>query len=479
MTVTGNSLVEIDPATLTANDTDADGNPLTITAVSNPLNGTVQLVGGVIRFQPTAGFAGTAGFDVTVSDGAGATANSHVTVTVTQLNKPPVAVDDLVFQRIGQPLRITAATLLGNDTDPDGDALTLLSLGTPSIGTLSAQADGSYIFNAPPFNTADARLTYTIEDGRGGTATANLTIRPQPNRAPTVAVTTATTAEDQPRVFTIASLLANAGDADGDTLSLASVRAENGVAVIDRAAGTVTYTPPTDYNGPARLFYGVSDGQRTTEGRVDITVTPVNDAPRASLVSLTGRLGETLRIDPATLLAKVTDVDRDTLTITGVTPRSGGTVSIEPGTGIILYTATGTGNTGFSFTVSDGTTSITAAASVVVPLLAVGDVVVTTVGTPIVLDAATLLANDVGARATSCPSSVSRLRPTARCPIMPPPAQLPSRRGTVLPDAPCSATRPLSPVSSRRPRSPSRSFARMHPRALGHRSGHCGAACHD
>ncbi len=68
---------------------------------------------------------------MTISDGAGGTATSHVTVNLTPVNAAPVAVDDLITLRFGQPLRITAAMLTGNDTDADGDALTLVSLSAP------------------------------------------------------------------------------------------------------------------------------------------------------------------------------------------------------------------------------------------------------------------------------------------------------------------------------------------------------------
>ncbi len=73
-------------------------------------------------------------------------------------------------------------------------------------------------------------MNYTVSDGRGGTDTGTLTIRPRANLAPTVGVTSASTLEDTPLVVSIASLLANSADADGDSLSLLSVRAQNGTA---------------------------------------------------------------------------------------------------------------------------------------------------------------------------------------------------------------------------------------------------------
>ncbi len=263
-------------------------------------------------------------------------------------------------------------------------------------------------------------------------------------------MTSAATQEDTPLVVSIASLLANASDADGDGLSLTSVRAQNGTAMIDRAAGTVTFKPNSNFNGAAKLYYSVSDGRISTEGRLDIAVSPVNDAPVAGNVSLSGRLGQTLRIDPATLLARTSDLEGDALTVTAVSPRFGGTVSIEAGTGFILFTPTSVGTTSFFFTVSDGALSSTAAAAVSVPLMAVGDTVTTGRNTPIVLSVATLLANDAGPLATPSTSSVFQARATAAFPMMPQPARSPLLLIPASADAPLSAIPRRSAASRRR-----------------------------
>ncbi|MEJ5992774.1 tandem-95 repeat protein, partial [Ramlibacter sp. PS3R-8] len=71
-------------ASLLANDTDPDtGNTLAVTAVSNPVGGTVTLVGGNVTFTPNANFTGTASYDYTVSDGNGGTSTATVTINVT------------------------------------------------------------------------------------------------------------------------------------------------------------------------------------------------------------------------------------------------------------------------------------------------------------------------------------------------------------------------------------------------------------
>ena len=93
----------------------------------------VALAGTTITFTPAANFSGTAGFDYTLSDGA-LTDTGHVTVTVTAVNDGPVAVDDAATTAEDTAATITAASLLANDTDPDG---------TPTITAVSAATNGT------------------------------------------------------------------------------------------------------------------------------------------------------------------------------------------------------------------------------------------------------------------------------------------------------------------------------------------------
>lgn len=65
-----------------ANDSDPDGDPLTITAVSNVSNGTAVISGSSVIFTPAAGFTGTGSFTYTISDGRGGTASASATITV-------------------------------------------------------------------------------------------------------------------------------------------------------------------------------------------------------------------------------------------------------------------------------------------------------------------------------------------------------------------------------------------------------------
>ena len=74
-----------------ANDTDVDGNTLTVASVNQGANGAVAPAGTAVTYTPKANFHGTDTFTYTVSDGKGGTARGTVTITVTPVNDAPVA----------------------------------------------------------------------------------------------------------------------------------------------------------------------------------------------------------------------------------------------------------------------------------------------------------------------------------------------------------------------------------------------------
>ena len=110
--------------------------------------------------------------------------------------------------------------MLANDSDPDGDALQLLSLTPPAHGTVTIS--GSVVTYVPSAgHVGSDRFDYTIEDGHGGSASATVTIvvNPLPNRPPIAVDDTATTAAGAPISIAV---LANDSDPDGDAHSPSS-----------------------------------------------------------------------------------------------------------------------------------------------------------------------------------------------------------------------------------------------------------------
>ncbi|GIX48062.1 MAG: hypothetical protein KatS3mg131_2273 [Candidatus Tectimicrobiota bacterium] len=335
-----------------ANDGDPNGDPLSVTSVTAPANGTAAInPDGTVTYTPNADFHGTDSFTYTISDPGGLTATATVSLTVTPVNDPPLAQDDTATTAEDTPVTIA---VLANDSDVDGDALSVASVSAPANGTATANADGTLTYTPNPnFNGTDI-FTYTISDPGGLTATATVSLTVTPvNDPPLAQDDSATTAEDTP--VTIA-VLANDSDVDGDALSVASVSAPaNGTATAN-ADSTVTYTPNLNFHGTDSFTYTISDGQGgTATATVSVTVTPVNDAPEVEQpADQTSDEGDTV-----SLQIVASDVDGDPLTCsaTGLPPD----LSIGAETcrifGTIAFGAAAGSPYSVTVTVSDGTAS--------------------------------------------------------------------------------------------------------------------------
>ena len=171
-TTTTNTPVKISASTLLINDSDTDGDPLTLFSVQDATHGSVSLIGSDVVFTPTAGYFGAASFNYTISDGQGGTATTKVDLTV---NGAPVAVADTVAGTSNTPLTIASASLLSNDSDPDGDPLTISSVLDATNGTV-ALVGGSVVFTPTKDYVGNASFTYTVSDGHGGTASASVSL---------------------------------------------------------------------------------------------------------------------------------------------------------------------------------------------------------------------------------------------------------------------------------------------------------------
>jgi VCBS repeat-containing protein len=156
------------------NDSDPDGDSLSVASLSG-VNGNAVINGdGTISFTPASGFSGSETFSYTISDGQGASASANVTVSVSAVsnNRAPVAQDDNVL--IADDASITIAVLT-NDSDPDGDTLQVAAVTDASKGTVTLNANGTLTYTpAKSFKSTDS-FSYTLSDGKL-TATATVTI---------------------------------------------------------------------------------------------------------------------------------------------------------------------------------------------------------------------------------------------------------------------------------------------------------------
>ena len=256
-----------------ANDFDPDGDPMTVTAVTKPANGTAVINGATpnntVTYTSKTGFTGADTFSYTVSDGKGGTATAKVTVTVsTPPNHPPVAADDTATTSKNKAVTIA---VLANDSDPDGDPLTITSVATAANGTVAATATRVTYTPNRNFLGTDG-FSYTITDGRGGSASARVTVSvvEGANHPPKAMDDTATTTQGRPVTINV---VANDTDADGDTLTAASVTQPSHGTAVTNGNGTVTYSPNSGFTGSDLFHYTVSDGRGgSATARVTVTV---------------------------------------------------------------------------------------------------------------------------------------------------------------------------------------------------------------
>jgi hypothetical protein len=269
-----------------ANDTDLDGDPLTINHVSDPGNGSAVInVDNTILYTPDAGFSGDDSFTYTIHDGNGGEATATVNITVNPVpgNNAPQAADDNVTTTEGVQVVID---VLANDTDPDGDPLTITLVSDPANGSASISAENTILYT-PIAGFTEVSFTYTISDGNGGeaTATVNITVNPAPgNNAPQAADDNVATDEDTQIVINV---LTNDGDPDGDPLTVVATTSPTHGTIVIGGDNSITYTPEAEFHGADSFSYTIRDdsGAEAT-ATVNIVVNSINDAPTS--IELTG-----------------------------------------------------------------------------------------------------------------------------------------------------------------------------------------------
>jgi hypothetical protein len=180
-----------------ANDSDVDDQPLTAVLVESTDSGTLDLqADGAFTYTPNAGFVGTDSFVYRAHDGSLSSGDATVTITVSDQNIPPVAIADEFATNRNTPLAITFVELIGNDTDADGDQLSVLSgsFSQPSHGTIQVELSGTprVIYTPSTDFIGEDTFTYLVTDGldpsaEPGAVTITVTniVDPTPTPGPT------------------------------------------------------------------------------------------------------------------------------------------------------------------------------------------------------------------------------------------------------------------------------------------------------
>lgn len=337
--------VEID---VLANDSDPDLDPLEVVLVSDATRGTATHDGVTVTYTPAADACEsgkTDAFSYNVRDGDGATASASVSVTISCPNRDPIAGNDAVSVVEDTP---QAVSVLGNDTDPDGNSLTLDSATAASHGTLSLAPDGTGTYTPNADYCGPDSVTYTVTDGLGGSDAATVALDVAcVQDGPSGADDVASTPEDTP--VTVA-VLNNDDDADGDALQVTAVGPAGHGSAVEDTGDTIRYTPAADYCGTDHFTYTVSDGVRTGSATVTITVSCAADAPRAN--DDTGTTDEDTAFD-LDVLANDDDPDGDALVISAVSAPAHGTATVAGGVVHYVPDADFCGADSFGYTAQD------------------------------------------------------------------------------------------------------------------------------
>lgn len=158
-----------------ANDSDPDGDQMSVTAVSNPANGSATSnPDGTITYFPSVNYHGLDSFNYTIGDGQGGVASATVNITVAPINDPPDAANDSATVKKNRSIAIS---VLSNDSDVDGDTLRTASVSSPANGAATVNSDGTVTYTPRRGFTGSDSFTYTVDDGQGGTDSATVNIQ--------------------------------------------------------------------------------------------------------------------------------------------------------------------------------------------------------------------------------------------------------------------------------------------------------------
>ncbi|MGO7287044.1 DUF4082 domain-containing protein [Rhizobium ruizarguesonis] len=329
LTISGNDTVVISIASLVGNDTDPNGDALTISAVGNAVNGTVTLnkQNGTVIFTPTNNYSGPASFTYTLSDGRGATDQGSVSLTV---NPGPA----------GETLFTSSEGPTGAGFN-DGQSMELgmkfvASTGGMITGIRYYKAAGDTGAHTGSLWTADGTLVATVTFADSGSVNGWQTAT-FANAVHIAAGTTYVASYSTTGSYVATANYFTTAHTNGALTALAG---SNGVYAVGGSAFPTSSYQSSNYW--VDVVYNQSTGNAVPVAANDNGYTTYSNTA--------------LSIAAASLLANDTDADGDPLSITGVNGAVNGTVTFDSQTKSVTFTPTAgyTGAASFSYSISDG-----------------------------------------------------------------------------------------------------------------------------
>ncbi len=266
---------------VTFNDSDIDGDTLTVTGVTSPTHGTAAIKNGTtVVYTPTVNYTDSDAFTYTISDGHGGTATAQVILTITSSgNTPPVANNDTYTATEDLPCSVGAPGVLSNDSDVEGNPLTAVLGSGVTHGALSLHIDGSFVYTPTLNFFGTDTFTYRANDGLALSNLATVTLNVAAvNNTPTISDIPDQLAE---RGQTLGPIAFTVNDVDTplDVLTLAAQSSNPTLLPVSSitfggsgSARSVALAPTTELTGTATITVTVSDGLLNSFDTFKLTV---------------------------------------------------------------------------------------------------------------------------------------------------------------------------------------------------------------
>ncbi|MHA2828550.1 cadherin-like domain-containing protein [Vibrio harveyi] len=265
-------------------------------------------------------------------------------------------------------ITFTQEQLLEYASDVDGDDLVASNVQVGANASVQDNGDGTFTVVPDADFNGELDLTFDISDGQETVSSSiDLTVRPI-NDAPVPEDKTFEVEEDGTLIFTDADLLAGATDIEGDNLTVEGVSYDGGDGILtDNGNGTYTFAPNENFNGDVNFSFDVSDGTDTVSANIDVSVTPVDDAPVSGNLAYSVDEDGSIRLSQEQLLSQASDVEGDALTASNLSVDGNATVTQnDDGSFTITPDADFNGDIDISFDISDGTNTVQATADLTV-----------------------------------------------------------------------------------------------------------------
>ena len=263
-----------------ANDSDPEGDSLTIAMVTQPNNGSASVTNDSVQLIPSSTYIGIDSLEYSACDACGNC--DTVKVFLTLINRAPIASNDALTVTEDDPQGYV--DVVANDVDPDGDALLVSIIQSAAFGSEWVVGDSvGYTPNANFFG--NDTVVYSVCDQLSpalcDTDTVFITVTPV-NDAPIALNDTVTVNEDA--VDAVFIVLLNDSDLENDGLTVTILTSSSNGSDTVSFGDSILYSPNLNYNGLDSIQYLVCDDGSPSAcdtAMVYITVTPVNDPPEA------------------------------------------------------------------------------------------------------------------------------------------------------------------------------------------------------